>query len=72
MSIVNQPGKKQNTGAAKPGRRAFLKGSATTAAGLVIGFHVPFINKQAIAQGLTASIAPEVNAWVVVQPSAID
>ena len=68
MSIVNQPGKKQNTGAAQPGRRAFLKGSAATTAGLVIGFHVPFMNKQAIAQGLTASIAPEVNAWVVVQP----
>ena len=49
-------------------RRTFLKGSAATTAGLVIGFHVPFLTKQAIAQGLTASIAPEVNAWVVVQP----
>ena len=49
-------------------RRAFLKGGAATTAGLVIGFHVPFLSKQAIAQGLTASIAPEVNAWVVVQP----
>ena len=49
-------------------RRTFLKGSAATTAGLVIGFHLPFLNKQAIAQGLTASIAPEVNAWVVVQP----
>ncbi len=49
-------------------RRTFLKGSAATSAGLVIGFYVPFLNKQAIAQGLTASIAPEVNAWVVVQP----
>ncbi len=52
----------------KASRRTFLKGSAATTAGLVIGFHVPFLNRQAIAQGLTASIAPEVNAWVVVQP----
>ncbi len=49
-------------------RRSFLKGSATTTAGLVIGFYVPFINKQAIAQGLVATDIPEVNAWVVVQP----
>ena len=49
-------------------RRTFLKGSAATTAGLVIGFHVPFLNRQAIAQGLTAPISPEVNAWVVVQP----
>ncbi len=49
-------------------RRTFLKGSAATTAGLVIGFHVPFLNKQAVAQGLTTSIAPEVNAWVVVKP----
>ncbi len=49
-------------------RRTFLKGSAATTAGLVIGFHVPFLSKQAIAQGLATSIAPEVNAWVVVQP----
>ena len=54
--------------ATTPSRRTFLKGSAATTAGLVIGFHVPFLSKQAIAQGLTASIAPEVNAWVVVQP----
>ncbi len=60
MSIVVQP--------APTSRRTFLKGSAATTAGLVIGFHVPFLSKQAIAEGLTASIAPEVNAWVVVQP----
>ena len=54
--------------AIKSSRRTFLKGSAATTAGLVIGFHVPFLNKQAVAQGLTAAIAPEVNAWVVVQP----
>ena len=54
--------------AIKSSRRTFLKRSAATTAGLVIGFHVPFLNKQAVAQGLTAAVAPEVNAWVVVQP----
>ena len=49
-------------------RRSFLKGSAAATAGLVIGFYVPFVNKQAIAQGLVATDIPEVNAWVVVQP----
>jgi len=49
-------------------RRSFLKQSATATAGLVIGFHVPFLNKQAMAQGISAAAAPEVNAWVVVQP----
>jgi len=52
---------------AKPSRRSFLKGSAATTAGLVIGFYVPMLNKQALAQG--ATISPEVNAWVVVQPN---
>jgi isoquinoline 1-oxidoreductase beta subunit len=45
---------------ASPSRRGFLKTSG--AAGLVFAFHIPF----AAAQG--ASEAPEVNAWVVVQP----
>lgn len=39
-------------------RRAFLKGSA--AAGLVVGFHIPFAD--------AAGEAPEINAWVVVRP----
>lgn len=54
-----------------PSRRTFLKGSAATTAGLVIGFYVPLLNRQAIAQGVATSVAPaapEVNAWVVVQP----
>ena len=50
----------------QPSRRRFLKQSATTTAGLVIGFHVPLFGQQALAQG--APVAPEVNAWVVVQP----
>jgi isoquinoline 1-oxidoreductase beta subunit len=41
-------------------RRSFLVGSA--AAGLSLGFHVPFATS-AIAQD-----APEINAWVVIQP----
>ena len=49
-------------------RRTFLKGSAATTAGLVIGFYLPLLSKQAIAQGLVATEIPEVNAWVVVQP----
>ncbi|MCE3273732.1 MAG: xanthine dehydrogenase family protein molybdopterin-binding subunit [Ramlibacter sp.] len=42
-------------------RRGFLKAGAS--AGLVVGFHVPFAGGAA-AQGA----APEVNAWVLVQP----
>jgi len=44
-------------------RRAFLKLSAASAGGLVVGFHVPF--GAARAQG---AMPPEVNAWVVVRP----
>ena len=58
----------KTTSLAQPARRSFLKGSAATTAGLVIGFHVPFFNKQAMAQGIAAPAAAEVNAWVVVQP----
>ena len=58
----------KTTSLAQPARRSFLKGSAATTASLVIGFHVPFMNKQAMAQGIAAPAAAEVNAWVVVQP----
>jgi isoquinoline 1-oxidoreductase beta subunit len=44
-------------------RREFLKVSAASAGGLVIGFHVPF----GVARA-QANAAPEVNAWVVVRP----
>ncbi|GGH22080.1 aldehyde dehydrogenase [Alsobacter metallidurans] len=47
----------------KPSRRGFLAGSAATAAGLTLGFHVPLVG-EAAAQ----SAPPEVNAWVVVKP----
>lgn len=67
---TDRPAKRDGTEAvaAKPSRRNFLKGSAATTAGLVIGFHVPFFNRQAMAQGVAPVAAPEVNAWVVVRP----
>jgi isoquinoline 1-oxidoreductase beta subunit len=69
-SNTSRPAKRDgaDTAVAKPSRRSFLKGSAATTAGLVIGFHVPFLNKQAMAQGVAVPVAPEVNAWVVVRP----
>ena len=57
-----------SSGPVAASRRSFLKQSATATAGLVIGFHVPFLNKQAMAQGITAPASAEVNAWVVVRP----
>jgi len=42
-------------------RRAFL--TSSTAAGLALGFHIPFSDE---AQAQTTS--PEINAWVVVKP----
>ncbi len=46
------------------GRRRVLRGSAAVAGSLVVGFHVPL----ARAQSAAPAGAPEVNAWVVVQP----
>ena len=43
-------------------RRGFIAGSA--AAGLTVGFHIPF----ASAQQKTPAPVPEINAWVVVKP----
>ena len=45
-------------------RRHFIGSSALAAGGLVVGFHV---SNRASAQN-TAATAPEVNAWVVVNP----
>jgi isoquinoline 1-oxidoreductase beta subunit len=61
MSAVMKDGRLVNTG-----RRDFVKGAAATAGSLVVGFHVPFL-KNANAQAIT-STAPEINAWVVIQP----
>ncbi|WP_105403282.1 molybdopterin cofactor-binding domain-containing protein [Neorhizobium sp. T7_12] len=45
-------------------RRGFLASGAAAAAGLTLGFHVPFAG-DASAQ----SVTPEVNAWVVIRPN---
>ena len=51
-------------------RRSFLGTSALAAGGLMVGFHIPFASS-ALAEGQapgTATLPPEVNAWVVVRP----
>ena len=56
-------------GAPSASRRRFLAASAATAGSLVVGFHIPFAadaNAQPVAT--PAAAAPEINAWVVVQP----
>ncbi|SNS55755.1 isoquinoline 1-oxidoreductase, beta subunit [Noviherbaspirillum humi] len=50
-----------------PSRRRFLGGSAAAVGSLVVGFHIPFAGT-AMAQSAAGAQAPEVNAWVVVQP----
>jgi isoquinoline 1-oxidoreductase beta subunit len=64
MSTVHADTLQDTAAAKKQGmrRRTFL-GSAAASGSLVVGFHVPLT---ASAQGQAA--APEVNAWVVVQP----
>ena len=47
-------------------RRSFLVGSAAAMGGLSVGFHIPFGDDAASAEA-----APEVNAWVVIQPDEI-
>jgi isoquinoline 1-oxidoreductase beta subunit len=49
---------------ASTSRRRFMGGSAAALGSLVVGFHIPFA-RNAAAQG---TAAPEINAWVVVQP----
>ena len=46
-------------------RRGFLKASSAALGGLMVAFHIPF---DAQAQTATASMPPEVNAWVVIKP----
>src|SRR5688500_7525565 len=43
-------------------RRTFLAGPAATAGGFTFGFHIPFAGEAAAAD------APEINAWVVIEP----
>ena len=47
-------------------RRDFLGGSAASAGALVVGFHLPLLPGQALAQ--SAASDPEINAWVVIKP----
>ena len=47
-------------------RRRFIGGSAASAGALVVGFHVPLLPGQALAQ--SAAIDPEINAWVLIRP----
>src|SRR6476619_2182355 len=49
----------------KMNRRSFIISSAAVTGGLALGFEVPFAGKLAQAQ----DSAPEVNAWVVIQPN---
>src|SRR6186997_150500 len=49
----------------KMNRRSFIISSAAVTGGLALGFEVPFASKLAQAQ----DSAPEVNAWVVIQPN---
>jgi isoquinoline 1-oxidoreductase subunit beta len=52
-------------------RREFMRGSAAAAGGLSVGFHIPFgsaLAQTALGAPGAQAVAPEVNAWVVVQP----
>ncbi|PRD40616.1 aldehyde dehydrogenase [Phyllobacterium phragmitis] len=46
-------------------RRNFLIGTAATAGGFSLGFHVPF---PANAQDAASDVMPEINAWVEIHP----
>lgn len=47
------------------GRRAFLVGSAAATGGLMLGFHVPFASRLALADPEQPA---EVNAWILIHP----
>jgi isoquinoline 1-oxidoreductase subunit beta len=49
----------------KMNRRSFIVSSAAVTGGLALGFELPFGTKTVLAQ----DGAPEVNAWVVIQPN---
>ncbi|UEM02575.1 molybdopterin-dependent oxidoreductase [Skermanella rosea] len=54
--------------ALKTSRRGFLVGSAATAGGFMLGFHIPFGAEAATPAADAAAGTPELNAWVVVRP----
>jgi isoquinoline 1-oxidoreductase beta subunit len=55
---------KESSGAARLSRRGFLSGAGAMAGAFSFGFAFP-LSPKAAAQGVSA---PEVNAWVVIQP----
>ncbi|MCA2997103.1 MAG: xanthine dehydrogenase family protein molybdopterin-binding subunit [Rhodocyclaceae bacterium] len=64
MSAVKKDGQHVNTG-----RRRFVKGAASSAGSLVVGFHVPFLkNADAQTPSSASTAIPEINAWVVIKP----
>jgi isoquinoline 1-oxidoreductase subunit beta len=48
----------------KLGRRSFLAGVAAVGGGMSFGFHVPW----GVTRALADDAAPEINAWVVIEP----
>ncbi|MGY8904025.1 MAG: molybdopterin cofactor-binding domain-containing protein [Burkholderiales bacterium] len=56
----------------KPSRRHFLQASAAAGGGLVVAFHIPFAGNVLAQNAAPATpvltLAPEINAWVVVKP----
>src|SRR5687767_11526364 len=56
--------KRTSTASMNASRRRFIVGSAAAGTGLALGFNIPFGAKKAAAQ----TAAPELNAWVVIQP----
>lgn len=50
---------------ASPSRRRFLVTSSTAAGGLMLGFHLPMVQGQALSD---TRATPEINVWVLIQP----
>ena len=63
---MNSPTRKSASTAAgapaRASRRNFLKQSAGAAGGLVLGFHLPLMGQQALAQGAAAATMPPMRA----------
>jgi isoquinoline 1-oxidoreductase beta subunit len=49
-------------------RREFLISTTTVGAGFALGLYLPLGSSMALAAAETSSAAPEVNAWVVIEP----
>jgi isoquinoline 1-oxidoreductase beta subunit len=64
MSRIASSSHKPASKPASTSRRRFMGGSAAALGSLVVGFHIPFARNAAAQE----AAAPEINAWVVVQP----